>query len=361
MLICFPTYARKLAHDDRWRVKVAGMLTAPLPESSRRRSAALAMLRRLLEIGPEHENEPIFRTRVGAFLFERIVGGRVLVDVGGHERAVGPTDRLGHFEATFDLDPADLPYPSEASCPSISYRARLDQVDVQERRLQNLLQETADSAQVGGSGRYAGVGRVECVSQTGFSVISDIDDTVKLTNVSDRRELLANTFLRQFQPIPGMVELYQQWRHRGTAFHYVSASPWQLAGCLAGFFDDAGLPTGSMHLSMFRLKDMTPLGRLSSKKRSKRRSTEQIVSDFPGRRFVLIGDSGEKDPEIYAAVARRFPEQVVGIAIREVAGKPRSKSLIDRVEHLRRRLPPKLLSTFREAEELGDFVAAVTR
>ena len=53
-------------------------------------------------------------------------------------------------------------------------------------------------------------------------------DTVKVSNVN-KRELLANTFLREFTPIEGMAALFRRWgRAHGAVFHYVSASPWQL-------------------------------------------------------------------------------------------------------------------------------------
>jgi phosphatidate phosphatase APP1 len=47
---------------------------------------------------------------------------------------------------------------------------------------------------------------------------------------------------------------------------------------------------------------------------------EPLLKDFPDRRFVLIGDSGEKDPEIYGAMARKHPEQIARILIRDVTG-----------------------------------------
>ena len=366
MIACFPTYARQLPSGNRWRVNAAGMIARPLPESSRRSSVALAVLRRLLEIEPGHNSDPIFQTRVRAFLIERIVGCRVLLQVGSREIEAGITDRLGHFETTFDLDAADLTPATDAPAgPArwVGYQARLDTLEAQERYLSPSLPLPDAASPVGESATLpcrnrSSLGRLHCISAEGLSVISDIDDTVKLTNVGDRRELLANTFLRQFRPVPGMVDLYKEWHAAGTAFHYVSASPWQLAGCLAGFFEDSGLPAGSMHLSLFRLKDTTPLGRLPSKKRSKRRSIERILTDFPGRRFVLIGDSGEKDPEIYTAVARRFQQQEAAIANREVAGKPRRKSLTDRLIKLRRQLPEGVLRSFREADELGSLLTA---
>jgi phosphatidate phosphatase APP1 len=175
---------------------------------------------------------------------------------------------------------------------------------------------------------------------------------VKETNVANRRELLANTFIRDFRAVPGMADVYRAWQARGTAFHYVSASPWQLAECLEGFLGDVGLPAGSLHLKLFRLKDSTPLGRLPSRKRSKRRTIERIMEEFPERRFLLVGDSGERDPEVYAAVAKRRGDQVAGIVIRQVDGKASREKIRSRLDRLARRLPPGRLTVFNAAEEL---------
>ena len=198
--------------------------------------------------------------------------------------------------------------------------------------------------------------KVQMIDEEGLSVVSDIDDTVKVTNVADRRELLANTLLREFSAVPGMAEIYRHWQESGTAFHYVSASPWQLASCLGGFLRDAGLPAGSMHLKLFRLKDSTPLGRLPSRKRSKRRIIEHIVADFPQRKFLLVGDSGERDPEVYAEVARRHPDRVLGIAIRHVEGKLSRDKLQSRLDRLARRVPSGRWHVFTDPAELAALV-----
>ena len=197
-------------------------------------------------------------------------------------------------------------------------------------------------------------GRIHLVEETGTSVISDIDDTVKVTNVADRRELLRNTLVREFMAVEGMPEVYRRWHDAGAAFHYVSSSPWQLSDCLCRFLGAAGLPAGSMHLKLFRLKDSTPLGRLPSRKRSKRRTIEQIMDDFPARRFVLVGDSGERDPEVYAAIARRRPEQVAGVVIREVPSKASRAKVRERLVKLARRLPADSFTVFQKPDELAD-------
>jgi phosphatidate phosphatase APP1 len=136
-------------------------------------------------------------------------------------------------------------------------------------------------------------------------------------------------------------------------FHYVSASPWQLARCLCGFLRDEQLPFGSMHLKLFRLKDSTPLRRLPSRKHSKRRIIEQIMADFPGRRFLLVGDSGERDPEVYAAIARRHPRQVAAVAIRRVAGRHARHKVQGRLDRLARRLPGGMLQVFADPADVS--------
>ena len=154
----------------------------------------------------------------------------------------------------------------------------------------------------GDNRRFAGA--VQLIGPRGFSVISDIDDTIKITEVGDRRALLANTFLREFREVPGMAALYRRWAKEGVFFHYVSASPWQLYAPLAAFLEAACYPSGSVHLKGFRWADTSLLDLFSSAEKTKRQAIEPILALFPHRRFILVGDSGERDPEIYAALAR---------------------------------------------------------
>ncbi|MFM8413958.1 MAG: phosphatidate phosphatase App1 family protein [Planctomycetota bacterium] len=334
MIVFFPTYARRTATG--WRASVAGMVSRPLPERSRRRVLAIGVFKRLLDLEEADLDTDVFRRRADCFLFQRVAGRRVRVALAGRQLEAGPSDRTGHFRAEVDLDEATVAEWGEAdgSCRWLSYTALGDDEE-------------------DGVGDAASAGRIQLVEAAGTSVISDIDDTVKISNVADRRELLRNTLLREFTPVPGMPEAFRRWQEAGAAFHYVSASPWQLSNCLCNFLGAAGLPAGSMHLKLFRLKDSTPLGRLTARKRSKRRAIEQIMADFPGRRFVLVGDSGERDPEVYAAVARRRPEQVAGVFIRRVPDRKAANHVSLRFDKLARRLPAGALKTFVAAEELA--------
>jgi phosphatidate phosphatase APP1 len=336
MIVFFPTYARRTSSG--WQAAVAGMVTRPLPQRSRRRALAVAVLKRLLDLSDAELDTEVFRRRADSFLFQRVAGRRLRVAVGDRIVEVGPSDKSGHFQAEFPLDEdfaAAHARPAAGGCRWLTYTL------VPDADLDEPAPETV------------GAGRIQLVEETGSSVISDIDDTVKISNVADRRELLKNTLLREFVPVPGMPEAFSRWEAAGAAFHYVSASPWQLSKCLCSFLGAAGLPAGSMHLKLFRLKDSTPLGRLTSRKRSKRRAIEQIMRDFPRRRFTLVGDSGERDPEVYAAVARRRPEQVAGVFIRRVPDRAAASHVSLRFDKLARRLPAGGLQTFVDAADLA--------
>jgi phosphatidate phosphatase APP1 len=341
MIVFFPTYAKRLPGTRQWQASVAGMVARPLPERSRRRVLARAVLKRILDVDDAAIDTDIFRDRADAFFFQRLAGRPVRVAIAGRTVNAGQSDRTGHFQTDVVLDDDDLTAwanPCGTGCRWLPYEGSL------------AADEEIEAA--GADGSPLPSGRIQCIEDEGLSVISDIDDTVKVTNVAHRRELLANTFLREFAAVPGMVEAFQRLAERGTAFHYVSASPWQLVPSLCEFFSMAGLPAGSMHLKLFRLKDSTPLGRFPSRKRSKRRAIERILADFPGRRFVLVGDSGERDPEVYAAVARRYPHQVMSVLIRQVAARAPREKVLSRIDRLARKLPEGRLRVFTEPADV---------
>ena len=167
------------------------------------------------------------------------------------------------------------------------------------------------------------VGEVRLTANNGLTVISDIDDTIKITNVNDRKATLRNTFLEPFRAVPGMAEAYRNWaQEEGAEFCYVSASPWQLLLPLSSFLSSNGFPAGAFYLKNFRWKDESFFNLFESPEKYKPRVIEPLLKEFPHRRFVLAGDSGERDPEIYGELARRFPAQVVKILIRDVTNEP---------------------------------------
>jgi phosphatidate phosphatase APP1 len=193
-------------------------------------------------------------------------------------------------------------------------------------------------------------GEVFLLEEAGLSVISDIDDTIKVTQVWDRNKMMRNTFARNFDPVPGMAKFYQRLaRERGAQFHYISASPWQLYEPLAAFIYDNNFPAGTFSLKTFRWKNKTALSLFADPEKYKPTVIEPLLKQFPKRSFILIGDSGERDPEVYAALARKYPKQIEGIYIRNVTGEPASAA---RYQNVFVGLPENLWKIFTRPEEL---------
>ncbi len=184
-------------------------------------------------------------------------------------------------------------------------------------------------------GNGTGEGMVRFLAPEGLSIVSDIDDTIKVTHVTaGKKTVLRNTFLKEFQAAPGMKERYRQMIiEAGTAadvcFHYVSGSPWQLFTLLREFLiGREHFPQGTFHMKNLR-KNLLETGAMESLKafalggdlatlEQKIRQITSLMIHLPRRRFILIGDSGEKDPEVYRAIQRLFPAQVEKILIRDV-------------------------------------------
>jgi phosphatidate phosphatase APP1 len=200
---------------------------------------------------------------------------------------------------------------------------------------------------------HAAEGQMYLMDPNGISVISDIDDTIRISDVENRAELLANTFLREFRHVPGMPAVYAHLAARGMQFHYVTASPWQLHGPLRDFFGSAGYPAGSMHFRHFRLSDhfLKRLGLIY--RGGKSAVLRRLLNACPQRTFILIGDSGERDPEIYTHCYREFPLAIRRVLIRLVRPRHRFRESILRA---RIGLPGDVFATFESAEELGNLL-----
>ncbi|TQV89640.1 phosphatidate phosphatase App1 family protein [Aliikangiella coralliicola] len=186
------------------------------------------------------------------------------------------------------------------------------------------------------SSDHFGVGRVRLVEPEGVSVISDIDDTVKVTQIPlGNPVVLHNTFFKPFKAAKGMANKYRSFDET-TAFHYVSGAPWQLYGPIEDFLfsDKEGFPHGSFHMknvrtNLFESETYQDIGKLiagGATQRQKLEQISQIIAHFPQRKFILIGDSGEHDPEIFAEIKQLYPKQVKEIRIRDVVNDQRCNS-----------------------------------
>lgn len=173
-------------------------------------------------------------------------------------------------------------------------------------------------------GRNSVSGSLWYVPAQGLSIISDIDDTVKISEVGDTKKLLRQTFLQPLAPAPGMAQWYQRLiQPEGSAVHYVSSSPLQLLPLLGTFINEAGLPAGSLHLRQ-STSWRTAIPPEGASRAHKTQEIRTLLRAYPQRRFILVGDSGELDPEIYADMIKAFPQQIDRIYIRDVTQQART-------------------------------------
>ncbi|KAI1793481.1 hypothetical protein LXA43DRAFT_1073156 [Ganoderma leucocontextum] len=152
-------------------------------------------------------------------------------------------------------------------------------------------------------------------------VISDIDDTVKLSGIlAGARAVFRNVFVKDLRDsvIRGMGEWYTGMWKRGVRFHYVSNGPFELLPVVNDFLQLSQLPPGSVRLRSYGGRTLFN-GLLSAPAVRKRSAVVDILNHFPDARFLLVGDSGEQDLELYAEIARERPEQILAIFIRDAS------------------------------------------
>lgn len=249
----------------------------------------------------------------GAHLMADQEGGKhVAVNIGGAGYEVGRTDSNGHAIKDLALSAGIASRPADGRTSWLEYLSH-------------------------SKGRIFN-GKSLVIPDSGVSVVSDIDDTIKISEVLDRRALLRNTFLLPFRAVPGMSGLYRSWSARGAVFHYVTASPWQLFTPLSEFIRSHGFPEGIFHMKNFGFS-RNPSALFDPADAVKIPAITALLERFPRHRFVLVGDSGERDPEIYGEIARRYPGRVIAIFIRnagnERAGSPRLAAAFQGLESLR--------------------------
>jgi len=143
-----------------------------------------------------------------------------------------------------------------------------------------------------------------------FGLISDIDDTIVSSNVTRKVRMVltvALTNARTRKPFPGVAAFYRALHAGVNPVFYVSKSPWNLYPPLLEYLQVQELPVGPVLLRDFGWR---------REREHKRKAIEDILGAYPALPFVLIGDSGEQDAQIYGDVARRFPGRIRAIYIR---------------------------------------------
>ncbi|MGN6600631.1 MAG: App1 family protein [Actinomycetes bacterium] len=267
-VLAYPTYGAALAPGEGW-VRVLGRVLL-LPPRPRR--------------GDEEGGRGWRR-----FFTLPVVDSEVEVEMGGHVRSL-VTGRGGYLDervAVPGLKPGWQP---------LTLRVQEGETLVSTR------------ARIVGAGERLGV-------------ISDIDDTVMVTALP--RPLLAawNTFVRLEQSrlaVPGMPELFRKLvsHEPGALVVYVSTGAWNVAPPLVRFLARHGFPEGPLLLT-----DWGPTADawFRSGTAHKRDTLRRLIRELPHLSWVLVGDDGQHDPQLYSELVEELPDRVRLVAIRELS------------------------------------------
>ena len=290
--VFFNTSARMSSDGTEWIFPIHGWVYEP--EDSTFRKAGLAKaLKEKYGLVATDKTSANFARRTNLFLADNERGKRLVVKLGDQSYALPASTPNGHVRA--EIRVSIVAARTLEKQGAVSFVVVLPDKD----------------------GRVFS-GKVFLTADRGISVISDIDDTVKVSEVTDRSKLLDHTFFRDFEAVDGMADVYSRWSKTGARIHFVSSSPWQLYEPLTEFLKEKGFPPATLSLKSIRFKDSTILNLFKKGTETKPLQIEPILEAYPNRRFVLIGDSGEQDPEVYAGIMRKHPNQILRIYIRNV-------------------------------------------
>ncbi|MFP4541461.1 MAG: App1 family protein [Opitutales bacterium] len=234
----------------------------------------------------------IFRWGVGGVAVEGRLGGSLATDT---------TDQDGYFRLEFA--PEAMP-PLEGGWEDVPL----------------VLREHPDRA-------VEAVGRVYLApASTEYVVLSDIDDTVVYTGVAQRVRMLWRLFMAPAESrvaFDGVAALYKGL-HAGRTGEaqnpmvYVSRGPWSTYPVISEFFQRHEIPIGPvLFLREWGLTVQSPLPRRATEHKAE--LVERMFTLYPDQSFVLLGDSGQHDAQLYADAVRRHPGRVLAVYIRKVA------------------------------------------
>lgn len=251
-----------------------------------------------------------------------IPGARVRATV-GDAVAEAVTDEEGYFY--FELSPTTWPQANEAW-----YDVELVLLDYPGKR-----RNDAEPQEITATGKV-----IVPPVNAAFGVVSDIDDTVLRTDVVDLLAMARNTFLmnsRTRLPFEGVAAFYQALR-RGDGssinpIYYVSSSAWNLYDMLHDFFVVRNIPLGPFFLVDMGIDENKFI--VPTHHEHKVKAVQTLLDTHPDLPFILVGDSSQKDPEIYLEVIEHNPGRIHAVYIRDVTSGGRDAQLVELIERAR--------------------------
>ncbi len=307
---------------DRLKYRLENKIEGPgglliLPYRSYGTPTRLHLLGRVLRdkhITPDDTDDTVWRNLLNMYRrlqSDEVPFARLLIHNQGQEQEI-VTDKEGYFEIDLPLDPPLAPEIRWQSVP-LELCAAEDPVRAN--------------------------ARVFIPSpQADFGVISDIDDTVVWTDAVNLLHMARNVFLGNAHsrtPFPGVAAFYRALftgphTNAQNPIFYVSSSPWNLYDLLSEFFRLNDFPPEPLlFLRDWGVSDVEILP--TDHLRHKTGVIQKMLATYPHLPFILIGDSGQKDPEVYNQILTESPHRIQAIYIRDVSRTPARTAEIEKL------------------------------
>lgn len=256
----------------------------------------------VLENRPEFDSKATdkrrrnFRIMLSRYLSSPIPEMKVKIIL-GEENFTTQTDEYGYFSAWVE--------PKQAFNPgwhSVNYSI-----------------EDEDNEIYRSNGEFLIVGK-----DAEFGTISDIDDTILVSHATQllkKFRLIMTKNAKTRLPFEGVAEFYKKLKAEENPFFYVSSSEWNLYDFLLDFFIVRKIPKGPFLLQEYKsgLRDLLFTG--GGSHQHKQDKIKRLMTLFPKLKFILIGDSGQRDTEIYRQALHEFPDRILAVYIRKIGKK----------------------------------------
>ena len=336
-VVFYPSYGFKEGEGD-WKLEVRGtifeereilehipQLALPLAGVSSVDKFTDLLGRLVEDVDVQH-----FRVRSKAFLVDGESNEQFEIDLSGQINKIGESDSHGYFEnvVTLSDDLAQTLLQQEDN-PWVPFVAR----DNERKR--------------------CFTGKSQVLQPTGITVVSDIDDTIKDSNVPEITELIINTLFRPFEAVEGMADVYTEWHGQRASFIYLTNSPYQLYEPLTQFLQ-MSYPEGAYYMRRIEWKTVPlSIAKLIAadedegvRENPKKHNLIPILERFPERKFILVGDSTESDAEIYADLylgqnfpdgfeAKPYSDRIAKIYIRDVNNSEKTHEAVRAVDAIK--------------------------
>ncbi|MFZ0388835.1 MAG: phosphatase domain-containing protein, partial [Calditrichia bacterium] len=173
-----------------------------------------------------------------------------------------------------------------------------------------------------------------------FALISDMDDTIITTHATSLFQMLKLTLFNNAHtrlPFKGVAQFYSALKQGkgGTEknpIFYVSSGPWNLYDLIIKFMEAHAIPVGPLIMQDFGIDKFKFVK--SAHIKHKTDVINRLLKFYPELPFILVGDSGERDPEIYAEIVKNKPGRIKVIYIRDVSRRKRKKEINELSEKL---------------------------